>query len=747
MESVKYKITAVVMALILTTGVFLAMPAAKVQAASDTLNLIETITTEKLRPEGVACPGDKLTVKVSMDNYADLEKDIKGIQLDVSINPNLFEFVANSEEKLLVDDKAVSYEIFYSKAENRLGLIYMSDSSNSLTRDNKDIMSFKVKVKDEVKEDTKIELPIMDTTIIAESSTVEIPYSDEGVPALTCRAFKPLMVQTLPDKTIYTKGQELDLTGGELFYTSEDGMGTAIDMTDAAVTVTGYDKAKLGEQTLTAVYRNEKTTFTITVKEKSVASIEVVNAPSPIPAIEGQAQTNYIEGQIFGIQDDGKLKVNYDNDTSEEIAITEDMVTAPDMDKAGATEVIVTYKDKTSAYSVTIEAKQALNIAAVPSKVEPKIETAFDPSIVSVKINYNNGLSDEIKLTEAMLNKMPDMDKVGEQVLTITYGGKTAALTVNVLDKELAGIEMKKSPDKIEFIEGTAFSAAGGEITLKYDNNTTKNKAIEDVMCTGYDMEKVGEQTVTVTYDHFTTTYKINVQKKVAVTGVKITPSEAVVTEGYRTELKAVVEPGNATNQKVNWQSSDSEIVTVDNGVITGVHAGTVKVTVITEDGSKTAECKVTVKKAVPVLDPDSGTAEGIVSGETGQNFVDKLKENSLISSKDQIRLLNTDGQEVSLCTKLTTGMKVEITIGSRMFNRNAGTQEYTVIVLGDISGDGIINILDMLAAQDDILGKEKLEGCYRTAGDITKDNNINIMDMLAIQDDILGKEKINPYV
>ena len=101
----------------------------------------------------------------------------------------------------------------------------------------------------------------------------------------------------------------------------------------------------------------------------------------------------------------------------------------------------------------------------------------------------------------------------------------------------------------------------------------------------------------------------------------------------------------------------------------------------------------------------------------------------------------------MSLDTKLATGMKVVVTIGQKMFNRNAGTQEYTVIVLGDISGDGIINIMDMLAAQDDILGKEKLEDCYRTAGDITKDSNINIMDMLAIQDDILGKEKINPYL
>ncbi len=245
------------------------------------------------------------------------------------------------------------------------------------------------------------------------------------------------------------------------------------------------------------------------------------------------------------------------------------------------------------------------------------------------------------------------------------------------------------------------------------------------------------------------TTYKLSdYQNYIAVTGVSVNPKELTLAEGFSGHIETVVEPSNATNQTLTYKSSHEKVASVnENGKIKGVKAGEAVITVITEDGNKTAECKVTVKKAVPVLDPDSGTAVGIVSGETGQNFVDKLKENGIIGSKDQIKLLNTNGQEVSLDEPLATGMKVVVTTGQKMFNRNAGTRKYTVIVLGDISGDGIINILDMLAAQDDILGKEKLEGCYRTAADITGDNAVNILDMLAIQDDILGKEKINPYL
>ena len=244
------------------------------------------------------------------------------------------------------------------------------------------------------------------------------------------------------------------------------------------------------------------------------------------------------------------------------------------------------------------------------------------------------------------------------------------------------------------------------------------------------------------------TPYKLaDYQKKITVTGIKLSLSTLTLTQNYTVQLQVTIEPENATNQTVLWTSSHPDIASVENGLVTGVKEGEAVIIATTEDGGKTAECKVSVKKAAPVLNPDSGTAEGITAGETGQAFAEKLKDSGAIEDKNHIKLYKADGQEVSLDTKLATGMKVVVTIGQKMFNRNAGTQEYTVIVLGDISGDGIINIMDMLAAQDDILGKEKLEGCYRTAGDITKDSNINIMDMLAIQDDILGKEKINPYV
>ena len=58
--------------------------------------------------------------------------------------------------------------------------------------------------------------------------------------------------------------------------------------------------------------------------------------------------------------------------------------------------------------------------------------------------------------------------------------------------------------------------------------------------------------------------------------------------------LKPTFIPAKPTNTVVSWKSSNEDIVTVsEKGLITAIKAGEATITVTTEDGSKTAECKV----------------------------------------------------------------------------------------------------------------------------------------------------------
>ncbi len=87
----------------------------------------------------------------------------------------------------------------------------------------------------------------------------------------------------------------------------------------------------------------------------------------------------------------------------------------------------------------------------------------------------------------------------------------------------------------------------------------------------------------------------------VAVQGVSLNTSSAIVylnQSALSVSLTATVSPSNATNKTVTWTSSDPNVATVSpNGVVTARYPGTAVITVTTNDGHKTANFTMVVKK------------------------------------------------------------------------------------------------------------------------------------------------------
>ena len=148
-------------------------------------------------------------------------------------------------------------------------------------------------------------------------------------------------------------------------------------------------------------------------------------------------------------------------------------------------------------------------------------------------------------------------------------------------------------PDQTNATEDDGTDANGQEIT--YTGVSTIHKFTK----TGKSAKAITVDTSVNAIDESTFFGSVQtpdtVTVEVAVTGVTVTPTTASVTVGQSTTLTATVAPTTASNKTVTWSTSDGDIATVSDGVVTGVSAGTATITVTTADGGFTATCAVTV--------------------------------------------------------------------------------------------------------------------------------------------------------
>jgi len=79
------------------------------------------------------------------------------------------------------------------------------------------------------------------------------------------------------------------------------------------------------------------------------------------------------------------------------------------------------------------------------------------------------------------------------------------------------------------------------------------------------------------------------------VTGVTLDQTTATLVVGKSLTLTATVSPEKAANKNVKWLSDNESVAIVNNGIVNAISEGEATITVITEDGGKTASCLVTV--------------------------------------------------------------------------------------------------------------------------------------------------------
>lgn len=237
---------------------------------------------------------------------------------------------------------------------------------------------------------------------------------------------------------------------------------------------------------------------------------------------------------------------------------------------------------ETATLKATIEPEEATNKNVTWSSSDDTTVTVEDGVVTGKKVGtatITAETSNGLKATAEVIVKEIAVTKVtlSETTATMTIGGELE-LT--------ATIEPKNATDQ----RLTWSSSDTGVATVDSNGKVTAKAA--------------GTATITATAaSGITAACEITVSDEVIeVTAVTLDRTEATVKVGKSLQLTATIEPSGATDQKLEWTSSDSDIAIVTDGRVTGVALGEVTITVKTTNG-KTATCTITVEKTKGVPD------------------------------------------------------------------------------------------------------------------------------------------------
>ncbi len=190
---------------------------------------------------------------------------------------------------------------------------------------------------------------------------------------------------------------------------------------------------------------------------------------------------------------------------------------------------------------------------------------------------------------------------VGECTITVasTDGKIQADCKVKVLPSEVTSISLNQTELTIMQSETFRFETTiepkiAADKTVTW---TTSDENIATIDASGMlTALEIGECTIIAHSSNAEVTAQCNVKVITATAKeVRLNKSSIKMIIGTTDNLQATVLP-NAANQNVTWASSNTNVATVENGVVTAVAVGSAVITVTSEEGRLQQSCSVTVE-------------------------------------------------------------------------------------------------------------------------------------------------------
>lgn len=306
----------------------------------------------------------------------------------------------------------------------------------------------------------------------------------------------------------------------------------------------------------------------------------------------------------------------------------------------------------TATIEKAVEIQLSAPDATTPYQERKLIETTADASNFTVSSPYQLKKQTEYNGTYIYAFIPVTSVTLAPETLSIEEG-KTAELTATI------------SPANAT-TQQHSWSSENGKIAKAYGKtlNTAKVTAIG-----------VGKTTITYTIGGKEASCEVTVTPRtISVESITLNKPQLSLVKGATETLTATVLPTTATDKTVIWESSDTAVATVKDGIVTAVAAG--NATITAKAGEKTATCAVTVTNP-----SNSGSSSG--GGSSTPRYAvtvpDKTENGSLsVSSKNAKK-----GSDVTITATPDKGYEVDDIVakdakGNKLTLKDNGDGTYT---------------------------------------------------------------------
>ena len=322
-------------------------------------------------------------------------------------------------------------------------------------------------------------------------------------PITITNTIQSIAIDTLPSKTKYNVNDTLDVTGGKLKITRATGKAEKIDITKDMVS--GFDSSK----------ENTKLPLTISYTENGVTKTTTytVSVEDPITSmtLKTTPKTEYKYGEPLDISN-GVITIVRPSGP-EDKQITKEMVTGYDPTKLGQQELTIKYGGQELKYKVNVKDYVKGIVLTPPAKTKYEYGESLDLTGGSIqKIMASGTATTPIALTDSQVKLSTfNPNKEGAQTINVAYEGFTEKFGV-IVEDNLQSIKIKTEPTKTKYKYGEALDITGGQISAIKSSGKSENIDITTSMVSGYNPNKLGKQTITITYKGKKAQYSVEVE-------------------------------------------------------------------------------------------------------------------------------------------------------------------------------------------------------------------------------------------